>query len=411
MVRRLLAVTSVLLLACPAQPLPDAAVELDAGVDAGTPDAGRPPRDAGLDAGRTGAPVEAWCALKTRAECERARRCGRLTDAGLAGCLLAGAHPSRCDQLATTLGVRQFRVQYLEREALRCLEGYARGSCEEVPDGCQNAFIGLSPPGGACLQALDCDVSGFCDLDDHQCPHACRAWAPRGSSCDNGRNRCAPDDACDTDDAGARRCRERPAQGAPCIDFSGCGEGAICSNGACTAISVSLDEPCGVIDGYPLCPAEFFCSTRDGGPGSCERRAGLGGSCVGPSGCLPSLRCSGLLTAGTCLIKASLGERCVDFADCEDGLHCRNATQRCERLPTEGQSCAYEDSAYRCAPGHACAYSGTSADTCVAWQSVGGACSYSGQCLSNDCESATLPDGGFGGTCVTSCSQRADGGP
>lgn len=406
-VRRLFALTAVFLFACPVAPQPDASVEFDAGFDAGVPDAGR--RDAGVDAGRTEAPVESWCALKTLAECERAQRCGRLSDAGFAGCLLAGEHPSRCDQLATTLGVREFRVQYLEAEALRCLNGYARGSCEETPDGCQNAFIGISPPHGACLQAVDCDVSGFCDLYDNQCPHQCRAWAPRGSSCDNANNRCAPDDACDTDDAGLRLCREKPVSGAPCIDFSGCGTGAICSNGVCTDINGDLNAPCGAINGYPLCPAEFFCSARDGG-GVCERRSGIGGSCIGPSGCLPSLRCSGLLTTGTCLTKASVGERCVDYGDCEDGLYCRNATQRCERLPTAGESCSYDDTAYRCAPGHACAYSSTSDDTCVVWQREGERCSSSGECLSNDCRFATLPDGGFGGTCVTSCSRRADGG-
>ena len=61
-------------------------------------------------------------------------------------------------------------------------------------------------------------------------------------------------------------------------------------------------------------------------------------------------------------------------------------------------------------PGNACAFSGTSDDRCVAWKTVGQECGYGGECLSNDCEYATLPDGGFGGTCKASCSQRADGG-
>ncbi|MGV3621231.1 MAG: hypothetical protein ACO1OB_10460 [Archangium sp.] len=408
--RRLFAFLAVFFVACPPEPQPDASIEFDAGFDSGVVDAGRPIRDAGADAGFTDAPVERWCELQAWASCERRQRCGQLRDAGFAGCLLDAQHAARCDQTGLTRGVREFRVQYIEVEALRCLNGYARGSCEATPDGCENVFTGLSAPDFPCLHPVDCDVSGFCDLYDAQCPHHCRAWVPRGASCDGSRNRCAPDDACDSDDGGVRTCRERPAQGAPCIDFNGCGEGAICSNGTCTRVYGELGDVCGTVNGYPLCPAEFFCSSRDGGAGTCERRAGLGGACIGPAGCLPSLRCTTLITTGTCVVKASRGEACVDSADCEDGLYCRNANQRCEPLPTDGQSCSYDDTAYRCAPGHTCAYSSTSDDTCVAWQSLGGPCSYSGQCLSNDCEYATLPDGGFGGTCVESCSRRADGG-
>ena len=53
-------------------------------------------------------------------------------------------------------------------------------------------------------------------------------------------------------------------------------------------------------------------------PGTCERKSGLGGTCTGPGSCLPSLRCSTLLTTGTCLRKAALREGCINYDDCED---------------------------------------------------------------------------------------------
>lgn len=411
--RRLLSLFALCLTACPPQPTPDASVDPpDASLDAGTTDAGRSPRDAGTpDAGFTSAPVERWCELAALAKCARDQRCGRLGDAGFAGCVLLEEHPSRCDQDGLRRGVREFRIQYLAPEALRCLNGYATGSCVEAPPGCENVFIGITPPDAPCLHPLDCDVSGFCDTNDGQCPHHCRAWLPLDAPCDSTRNRCAPDESCEFDDAGVRRCREGLRTGDECVDFLACGEGSICSGGFCVRVyTTNLNEPCGRFNGYPLCPGEYFCRSTDGGPGTCERRAGIGGACVGPASCLPSLRCTTSISTGTCLPKATLGEPCADYGDCQDGLYCRNDVQRCAALPTAGGSCSYEATAYRCAPGYACAFSGTSDDTCVAWKRAGEPCSYSGECLSNECGYATLPDGGFGGTCVESCSQQADGG-
>lgn len=407
--RRLLVIAAVWLTACPPPAVtPDASVDDH---DAGVPDAGRPPRDAGTpDAGFTDAPVESWCALQALAQCSRDVRCGRVADAGFAGCLLLATSPAQCEQLALTRGVREFRIQFLPTEALRCLNGYAAGSCEETPDGCFNAFTGMSAPDAGCFHTLDCDGRSFCDLYDTQCPHRCRGWQPLGAPCDSTRNRCAPTNSCETDDAGVRLCRPGLIEGDACNDFYACGEGSICSGGNCTRVYTHVGEACAVRNGYPLCPSEYFCRSADGGAGSCERKGGIGDTCVGPASCLPSLRCSSILITGTCLPKAALGTPCVDYADCQDGLYCDDAIQRCAALPTAGGSCSYDDTAYRCAPGHSCAYSSTSNDTCVVWKAAGEPCGYSGECLSNNCEYAALPDGGFGGTCTGSCSQRADGG-
>ena len=106
-------------------------------------------------------------------------------------------------------------------------------------------------------------------------------------------------------------------------------------------------------------------------PGTCERKSGLNGTCTGPGSCLPSLRCSTLLTTGTCLRKAPLREPCINYDDCEDGLYCDAKSQRCEALPDAGGDCTFERTGYRCAPGNTCAFSGTSDDRCVAWKAAG----------------------------------------
>lgn len=405
--------------ACPQAPTPDAGdVDgglADAGLDAGASDAGRPARDAGTpDAGLFHAPLDAWCRLRAEAECQRDLRCGRLAaDAG-AECLARRTTIEACDQVAFSRGVEAQRLQYLEREAVACVNGFATGSCVEAPAACASAFTGLVPPDGGCVSPLDCDGAGFCYLYDGTCPHFCRGYLPLGAACDGFTRRCDPGAAaCAPSDAGGNTCQPRKAPDAGCAVWSECGDGLACLAGWCTPLSAGPGESCGLRNGYPTCPEEYFCrqGPTSGGtpsPGTCERKAGLGGTCTGPGSCLPSLRCSTLLTTGTCLVRAARGEGCAAWDDCQDGLWCADATQRCEPLPGPGGDCSFEASGYRCATGSTCHFGAT---RCVAQQAVGAPCSYDGECLSNDCEFGAQPDGGFGGRCVPSCSQRADGGP
>lgn len=404
------------LVACPAPTPTDAGVEpaRDSGVDAGGVDAGRPGRDAGVvDAGFTAAPIEAWCELRARAECDRDRRCGRLGDAGVAGCLLEHTWAGACDQVALTRGVREHRVQYLEGEGVRCLNGFATGSCTAAPLACSATFTGLTPPDAGCLQALDCDAFGFCNLSDGVCPHRCRAWASQGESCDGFFRRCDPSSgSCDDDDAGLPVCQPKKAAGDACSRWDACGDEAACVGNRCVQRLAGPGEACATTSGYPFCDDEHFCRQAPPvngvrPPGTCERRAGLGDTCTGPGSCLPSLRCSTLITTGRCLPKGALRDTCVSWDDCQDGLYCDAKAQRCAALPGPDGGCSAETTGYRCAPGNTCAFT---AERCEAWKALGEGCGYGGECLSNNCEYATLPDGGFGGRCTASCSQKADGG-
>ncbi|MFO0597928.1 MAG: hypothetical protein U0228_21680 [Myxococcaceae bacterium] len=306
---------------------------------------------------------------------------------------------------------------------MKCLNAYASGSCSLVPPECavDGLFTGRAVPDAGCLGDLDCNADGFCDLYDDQCPHHCRAWVSMGELCDGFFRRCDPRTAgCDTvTDGGAEsRCQPAKDAGSPCSRYDSCPEGMTCTGTGtgpqhCVVRLAAIGQPCGVEGGFPFCDNDSFC--RQGPPvngvrppGTCQLKAGLGGTCTGPYTCLPSLRCSTLVTTGTCLVKAGFHEGCISYDDCQDGLFCSAQTQRCEQLPTDGGDCSFQTSGYRCAPGHTCSFIAN--DTCEAWKPAGGDCGYDQQCLSNDCRYSSLPDGGFGGRCVESCSLRADAG-
>ncbi len=390
----------------------------DAGLfDAGTPDAGRAPRDAGIpDAGFSAAPITSWCQQRALAECGRDLRCGRLTQGNFGGCVIYRTRLAACDQTAIQRGVTELRTQYLETEAVSCLNAFAEGSCTDEPRVCENVFTGLTPPDGGCITSRDCNGEGFCDLYDGRCPHHCQRWAAQGQLCDGFFRRCDPDTgSCDFGDAGSSVCMPRKNDGASCQYYYACGDDAVCTGGTCHTRLAAPGQPCFTRDNFPVCPPEYFCRSGPAvngtyPPGTCERKPGLGGTCTGPFTCLPSLRCSTLLTTGTCLRKGALRDPCIYYDDCEDTLYCDAKTQRCEGLPDAGGDCSFEATGRRCAPGFGCAFSGTSDDKCVQLKPAGAQCGWAPECQSNECEFATLPDGGFGGTCLVSCSQRADGG-
>jgi len=413
---RLLPFALLALSACPpAMTAEDSGVEDAGATDSGTPDAGPTRRDAGTpDAGFTSAPASAWCSAQARALCWRDVRCGRVAMERLATC--EARRLLDCDQPATTRAVAEGRLQYLEGEAVACLNAYASGSCTDTPPACHSVFQGLVPPDGGCILPAECAPGGFCYQYDGLCPHRCRAYLPRFAPCDGFSTQCNPaTDTCTTGDGGVRQCLPFKGDDAGCVSWDECAPTHACVSNVCVRRTAGPGEPCAVTSGYPYCTGEYFCRQEApvGGvrpPGTCQLRAGVGGTCTGPGSCLPSLRCSTVITTGTCLVKAALGENCVNYDDCEDGLYCDGRSQQCKPLPTDGGDCSSQGSFYRCAPGYSCEFSATNDDTCVSRRADGEDCNYDGLCLSNDCNFGTLPDGGFGGTCVAACAVRADGG-
>ena len=416
------------LFACPPPVKPnDSGVDDSGTPDAGTPDAGTPDAgtpDAGPDAGTprpdagppdggfTRVAIEDWCATQALSLCERDLRCLRVSQANLADCLARRA--DGCDQLAYTAGVQGGRLQYLATEAATCLNGYWSGSCEDPPTACADVFQGLVPPDGGCVLAEECSTAGFCYLYDSQCPHRCRAFEDPGASCDNFFHRCDPASAaCMVGDAGAQVCLPPKNEGEACASWDNCRSDLACIGGHCIKRQVGPGEPCGITQGYPTCDPEYFCRQPAGTsppPGTCQRRAGVGGTCAGSGSCLPSLRCSTVITTGVCEAKSGVGVRCANYDDCEDGLYCSGTAGACLRLPADGGDCSSRESFYRCATGFFCRFDVNDNDTCEASRTVGADCTYAGQCLSNECVYGTLPDGGYGGRCVPPCAQRADGG-
>lgn len=401
-----------LVAACPKPaPTPDAG-EADAGhevVDAGSGARDAGPRDAGIGA----VPVEAWCATKAKFDCERQVRCLKLSATAVPGCIARAL--TTCDQGALTRAAHAGRLQYLQAEAIACLEGTRSGSCTDDGPHCATTFTGLVPPDGGCVLAEECDATGFCFLGD-SCPGRCSAWRALGEDCDGYRRRCDPaTGACLTGDAGTLVCQPFAGLDAGCTSYAACGPDALCLDGACVRRTAALGETCGVKWGYPVCAAESFChqdlSASPAPPGTCERRAGLGGACTGNPDCLPTLRCTTVVTTGTCVGKSAVGQPCAAWDDCEDGLFCSAQTGTCRPLPADGGDCSSEGSSFRCALGYYCdfALSGPG-DTCLPQRPAGGPCVFADMCSGGECRYGVLSDGGYGGSCDLSCQDRVDGG-
>ncbi len=268
----------------------------DAGHDAGALDAG--PRDAGFQ----DISIEQWCATRALAECFRDVRCLRIGDGGVDECVLRKS--ALCDQAAFTLAVNTNHLQYLKPKAADCLNGMNSGSCEDPPAACADIFSGLTAPGGACLLESECNSDGFCNVYDGQCPHRCLAWANTSQSCNGFTTRCRPGiETCQAVDAGIEGCAVPRNEGQSCRSFEDdCREDLACVSDVCVKRLAKAGEVCGTKQGYPICPAEYFCRQPAGDnppPGTCEKRAGLGGVCAGFASCLPSLHCSGVFQTGT----------------------------------------------------------------------------------------------------------------
>jgi hypothetical protein len=238
-----------------------------------------------------------------------------------------------------------------------------------------------------------------------------------GQACDGFTTRCKPDEGyCGAPDAGlADLCLPLLGLGADCVAYDSCRAELYCADGKCVKRRALEGESCGERQGFPYCHDEFFCrqdmATMTPPPGTCEPRGGLGAVCVGFGSCLPSLRCASNFTTSTCVPLAAEGEPCSNYADCQESLFCPPRTSRCQKVPGDGGDCTTQGSYFECASAHFCDFNAPdSLYTCEPRHALGETCSYDGVCLSNDCLYGLLPDGGYGGACSPSCSQKADGG-
>lgn len=423
------ALALILLAACTPPPPGgmDASTPVDGGkADGGKPDAGKP--DAGkpdsgtpaIDAGFTNVPIAAWCDSHAWAQCDRDVRCLELGRANIDECI--SKKLESCDQTAFTRAVAENRLQYLGPKAVECLNGYAKGSCEETPAACEVVFAGRAPPDAGCILPEECNSDGFCYQYDYTCPHKCRGWAAMGASCDGFSVRCRPDEAfCGPYDGGgfSEKCQPLRGLGEDCSEYDSCRVDLACAFvnnvGKCVKRSAVEGEPCGERSGFPFCADELFCrqdtSVTSPPPGTCQRRGGVGAVCSGYGSCLPSLRCGSSFTTSTCGPRLAEGEKCSVYGDCEQGLYCPPKTSRCAKIPGDGGDCTSQGSYFECKSGHFCDFNAPGGVyTCTARRAVGEDCSYDGVCLSNDCNYGALPDGGYGGVCDPKCSQKADGG-
>ncbi|MBS1150034.1 MAG: hypothetical protein H6Q89_1732 [Myxococcaceae bacterium] len=381
----------------------------DGGTDAGKPDAGA------ADAGFLYAPIEQWCQLNALAQCDRDVRCLELAIENRPECIAKKSE--FCDQPAYTRAANEGRLQYLEPKARECLNGYAADSCEGVPPACAVVFAGKVAPDAGCILTEECNAAGFCYQYDYTCPHRCRGWIPMGQTCDGFSTRCNPDEAyCGTFDGGVgERCQTLKGLGEDCVEYDACRTDLTCANNLCVKRRAGPGESCGERQGFPYCTEEYFCrqntTLTPPPPGTCQRRGGLGAVCTGYGSCLPSLRCGSSFTTSTCLPRLAEGEKCSSYGECQQGLYCPPRTSRCTRIPGDGGDCTSQGSYFECASAHFCDFnSPNDVYTCRPRHANDESCTYDGVCLSNDCDYGALPDGGYGGTCVPRCSQKADSG-
>jgi hypothetical protein len=367
-----------------------------------------------VDAGFTEATVSTWCRTKALASCLRQVRCLSVSEGALPSCVTRTAEA--CDQVAFSIGVDAGRLTFDAVGAITCLNAYATGSCTQEPPSCETLFIGRVPPDGSCVTAADCRAGSYCDTFTGICPFTCRAFRSLGEPCDF-YSRCEPSLSCYRGDGGVEVCQPLKRVGDSCVDFDECGSAGACIDQKCVSRRADAGEVCGAASGYPFCGDEYFCRQGppsmegDLPPGICQRLAGLNGTCAGSGTCLPSLRCSTVITTGTCLARARRGEMCSYPNDCEDGLFCSSATLRCEPFPGDGGDCGYTGgSGGRCLTGSFCQFSASEERRCMPRRAPGADCEYDQMCLSNECEYGRRPDGGFGGTCGIACSLKADAG-
>ncbi len=295
---------------------------------------------------------------------------------------------------------------------LPCANGY----CDSTQT-CA-AFAALGSP---CPTFNECDPStSYCGAppDGGFSGDYCNPLIPAGSACQF--EGCEQGTYCGSADGGSfnRTCTPATGAGSACsAAYSGnCTSGLTCFDGTCQTDPAPSGAPCGnlVVGGYLPC-AQGWCSSADGGVGTCVASGGPGASCDSTqfSSCVESLtcfqgHCTGPATngspcdntvscahgycdnfdggIGTCTASVASGSPCIASAQCAFPLMC--VAGNCAAPPVSGHPCGLPSSAFfdqGCALGDYC-----SAGQCVAEGAAGAACTASNPdqtvCLNGYCD-------------------------
>ena len=296
--------------------------------------------------------AEAWCALIDRCNGTLAESIyGGQSCVEYLGAQIAGQAQTWAQAVA------EGRLVIHDQDLAACMAAIAAARCPgEDPPECRVAFEGLVPVGGACDTHEECSGLATCESVD-DCTRACVALPS-----------CETDDDCDHFCVNGL-CSRSATEGTPCdaADQRSCGNGLVCreEGGSATcqsdaAVQVGAQgEECGLTNGL-FCTPDLSCVYDVEGSviNHCQPLSPSGGPChLGVPDPCPAQE--------VCWVDG--------FALGREGT--------CVRLGDEGETCAPEGAAPRCAR----LMLGCVDDICVARRDAGEACTDSAECLSSWC--------------------------
>jgi hypothetical protein len=251
---------------------------------------------------------------------------------------------------------------------------------------CGRVIVGLVPPGGACLDSLECQSPQRygCTSDPGRCGGHCQlagTFGEAGADCAVAGLYCKEGLVCDADPLpdGPARCKVRGDDGAPCRN----------------------DDTC--LPGF-FCQRKTITDAQQFAVGAC-RRVQPGTACSGSWACPRSYACLGASpsTGGMCGAGRTIGQPCVvqapggyqgAFSDCAWGLRCVDIDGgglRCFGGNPIGGSCGGAESPGRTAPWCADGYCDPAAGICRGPRSTGQTCSVAMTCAApSECR---VPEG------------------
>lgn len=290
----------------------------------------------------TSIPLDEFCAAKTNASCNVAKRCGTTSPAYECGPQWDTACTERM-QTYVDAGV----MTYDATAAKKCVDAIEQRKCDEaVPvllgetTVCETVLVGVGKEGercGGCEAGLLC-LSGLSGINDPESCGTCTRLAPPaadGESCKTnrcgnnsycrelvcvplpgrdepcGQGRCQPQFRCSND-----VCVTPRAIGATCERGTDCQGGLWCDRSSC-----QLQKSNG-----STCDADAQCHSTHCFQGTCVALSRVGEPCA--AGCALPAVC----VDDTCVPGAADGESCVDkgcaFGWCQNGV-CRDTTLQC----------------------------------------------------------------------------------